>query len=76
MPGRTDAKHTHAPERETEGGRLGPTGVSLSGERTSTAPVSPDPEVPAHSTRRYLTAQASPLNGILQTIPNTRLVYQ
>ncbi len=56
MSGRTDAKHTHAPERETEGGRSGPTGVSLSGELTSTAPVSPDPEVSAHSTRRRLTA--------------------
>jgi hypothetical protein len=56
MSARTVVQGTRTPERETEGGRFGPTGVSLSGERAPTVPVAPDPEVPAHSTRRRLTA--------------------
>jgi transposase len=57
MSAATVVKGTRASERETEGGRFGPTGVSLSDERAPDASsLPPEPEVSIRPHRRRLTA--------------------
>jgi hypothetical protein len=52
----TNSTTNRTSQRETEGGRFGPTGVSLCDERATNQPLVPNSEVPVSPARRRLTA--------------------